>query len=303
MSEAKSPQPSDRIFQSISPTPSRAVAAPPTLGPKSRTDGIEPRHPGTESRPNPPPPADRSREAKLLPPSSSSVGRESTSLWLGRRPLDTTTTVESDDGYNNRGLLTRARGLRRDNVMPKENYGQHRDRVATALDRMGAGVVEVRDAFQRWMPWRRGVNATRDARNHSTAVPASSAKDGKHENTESFADDLEGAMVSAMVELRVPKHTAEVFCEGVVTGAGAAEGDTTVVSFADFVGRYADAAGLLREEGSASRPGGGVWAEGPGGVWVAVSWRELAGAKEAFDEAVDNQGDTFDDKGKYIVIV
>lgn len=286
MAEVKSLQPSDCIRQSSnSPALSRIDAArPPALGPKGRTDGIEPRNSGSESRPDPRPPIDRSREATTIPPPSSSTGRDSRLLWLGRRPLD---TQESDDGLD-RGL-TRARGEQEDHAVTKKTPGQRHDRVATALDRMGAGVVEVRDAFQRWVPWRREAEATRDTRNHTAAVATSSAKNEKHEISGSIADDLEEAMVNAMVELRIPQRTAQAFCEGVAAGASAAEGDT--VSFSDFVGRYADAAGLLREKTSTCRPGGGVWAEGPGGVWVEVSRRELAGAKDVFDEAADKQVD------------
>lgn len=285
MAEVKSVQPSDCIRQSSnSPASSLVDAAPPSLSPKGRTDGIEPRNSGTESGPDPRLPIERSREATTLLPPSSSAGRDSRLSWLGRRPLD---IVESDDGLD-RGL-TRARGAQEDHVVTKEPPAQRHDRVATALDRMGAGVVEVRDAFQRWVPRRLEAEATRDTRNHAAAVATSSANNGKHEISGSIADGLEEAMVNAMVELRIPKRTAEAFCEGAAAGASAAEGDT--VSFSDFVGRYADAAGLLREETATCRPGGGVWAEGPGGVWVEVSRRELAGAKDAFDEAADKQVD------------
>ncbi|CAN0575503.1 unnamed protein product, partial [Ectocarpus sp. 12 AP-2014] len=55
---------------------------------------------------------------------------------------------------------------------------EQRTRVAVALDRMGASVVEVRDAFQRWVP--RGRAAARSS--------ASSAQRAKSKKTVSFSD-------------------------------------------------------------------------------------------------------------------
>lgn len=182
---------------------------------------------------------------------------------------------------------------------------EQRARVAVALDRMGASVVEVRDAFQRWAP--RGRAAARSS--------ASSAQRAKSKKTVSFSDSETAAeggpdddrtaalskegMVHAMAELRLPLETAEQACDG-AGGDGATTG-RAACTFSDFVCRYADASGLLKETTSSGKKSQGeIWAEGRGGMWTAIPLNECRGARIIFDEQAEehNQEDKSDDGGK-----
>lgn len=120
------------------------------------------------------------------------------------------------------------------------------------LDRMGGSVVEVRDAYRRFV---------------------------SREPTED-APEVESRAIRAMVELRVPPEVAEAACRG-------AGSDLGRVSFSEFVARYAEASGLAGEV--VPRRGGQVWAEGPGGRWVRALPSQLGEARSAFDEAAGSQ--------------
>lgn len=111
-------------------------------------------------------------------------------------------------------------------------------------------------------------------------------------------------MVSAMAELRLPLETAEAFCEGVGENSGesaAAEpGRRVAVTFSDFVERYADASGLLRETASSGgkKRGREVWVEGHAGAWVAVPAKECKGARRVFDGQVATRDEDQDQENK-----
>lgn len=136
------------------------------------------------------------------------------------------------------------------------------ERFAVALDRMGGAIVEVRDAFERWvMP-----------------VIVETNTDVKS------AGKMETAVTSAMTELRLPMKVAAEFSKG----AGAK--NLGSITFSEFVGRYAEAAGLQRE---ISHPRGTqVWAEGPEGMWIALSPERLAGARAVFYGATEEFKET-----------
>lgn len=173
-----------------------------------------------------------------------------------------------------------------------------RGRVATALDRMGAAVMEVRDAFQRWVPHEGpSVAAARSSSNQAVNKRAVSFSDG---NKTSLAG-LKEAMVRAMTDLRLPLETATDFCERVGGGEAA-------VTFSDFLSRYADASGLLKDISPSGNKGGrDVWVEGSAGVWVAVPLKELRDARREFDEqaakqADQDQGSKSDDEGELVEV-
>ncbi|CAM9744831.1 unnamed protein product [Scytosiphon promiscuus] len=173
---------------------------------------------------------------------------------------------------------------------------EQRARVAIALDRMGTAVVEVREAFQLWVP--SAGQAAQSAR------PPTSPARRTRKRTVSFSDsktteaaapgdikahpaNVKEAMVRALTELRLPLETAEAFCDGVGVQQETGEDPRVSVTFSDFVGRYAAASGLLREASSADRKrSGDVWVEGSGGAWVAISRKECKVAKKVFDEEV-----------------
>ena len=192
---------------------------------------------------------------------------------------------------------------------------QQRARVATALDRMGAGVIEVREAFQRWVPGAGipGIGPTSVERGHNRqwaksgrGVPSVSAESlvGSGKRGVSIPDsakvnlpeapstmgaaDLNGGVLRAMQELRLPLEIAAAFCKKTAGGAEAAPAEEML--FSEFVSRYADAAGLLAESSARDRKGGEVWAEGPGGRWVVVSREESEGVRRVFDEQAAAQG-------------
>lgn len=152
-----------------------------------------------------------------------------------------------------------------------------REHIATALDRMGGAVVEIRDAYQRWVA-RKTVDAESAAHMPSTMRV--------HDTKDKFK--CEAGAIRAMTELRVPMEMAEVACEGVGSLL-------SYISFSEFVGRYAGAAGLV--ENTPCREGE-VWVEGPGGVWVQMPAICLHGARAVFDEATEAQEEkAFDSKG------
>ena len=165
-------------------------------------------------------------------------------------------------------------------------------RVATALDRMGAAVVEVRDAFQRWVvsegPSAAAVRSPSSRTNMKRAVSFSDPETkaaAPTGNKTSLAGLPEEAMVRAMTDLRLPLQTAKDFCEG-------ASGDGAAVTFSEFVSRYADASGLLKEVTPSDEKGGRVvWVEGSAGGWFAVPRKDLKDARRVFDEHLENQED------------
>lgn len=190
----------------------------------------------------------------------STVHPRSEFSWLGRTSDDGSGDVHrggssSPDAHGIRLMRPRTVSLTDGGTQ----YGAfsprtRRERVATALDRMGGVVVEVRDAFQRWLA------------------------DGGRMN-ETVARDI--AVARAFAELRLPV--------GAATGVSKAVKATEVgsVSFQEFLFRYAEAAGLLSE--TPGRGGEHVWAEGPGGLWVVVASERLVGLRVAFDEATDEE--------------
>ena len=173
-----------------------------------------------------------------------------------------------------------------------------RGRVATALDRMGAGVVEVREAFQRRLPlqWQAVDEAEQDptyARSISTLGRQGTRQKTSEESRSGAMDPekksdengVKEAMVLAMTDLRLPKDVAKKHCSGVwLTSATAG-----VPSFSDFIERYGRGAGLFKDpmDGKQAK----LWVEGPGGIWVAVSPEEVASARAAFDEQITHQGE------------
>lgn len=184
--------------------------------------------------------------------------------------------------------------------------------VAVALDRMGAAVVEVRDAFQRWVPREeQAVAVAATARSNSSPTRRSKNKRAVSFSSQEMAagssldnktnvSTSKEAMMNAMAELRLPPATAEIFCEG----AGGGDASATI-TFSDFVGRYAAASGLLKEPASSGKvEGGDVWVEGSGGVWVAVPFKKCADARKIFDGKVAksagdrNKESKSDDVGK-----
>lgn len=202
---------------------------------------------------------------------------------------------------------------------------QQREHVTTALDRMGAGVIEVREAFQQWVQRKRRAPTTHGAGRADAGPKVTGPQSGRGHQIADAAtlltgdgtragstftsvpvafqnvtgtDHLEGAMIRAMAELRLPTETAEAFCKG-AGRATETEARADDVSFSAFVERYADAVGLLRDF-APHRNGGEVWADGPGGMWVAVSGKELADARAVFDDKVaEQEGKTKStDKGK-----
>lgn len=164
---------------------------------------------------------------------------------------------------------------------------EQRIRVATALDRIGAGIVEVREAFQRRVPLRRQAT---DVKQDATRTSISRLRNTRYDNPEEHVaheSGVEEAMVRAMTDLRLPVEIAKKCCDG-IGAASVAKGTPT---FSEFVERYAIGAGLLKEPLDGER--GQLWAEGPGGMWVAVSPESLARARAAFDEqATTREGDT-----------
>lgn len=140
--------------------------------------------------------------------------------------------------------------------------GEKRERVAIALDRMGGAVVEVRDAFERWV----------------TPVIVNNYTDVS--NTDSIAT----AVTSALTELRLPTKVATEASKG----AGAKHLGS--VTFSEFVARYAEVAGLEKTmSDSGETP---VWAEGPEGIWVPLSPERLAGTRAVFDQATEELNET-----------
>ena len=272
--------------------------------------------------------------------------------WMGHRPLgaDVVARLDGDDdsgGFlrsralnttskNDVGLtsssLSRAaaamalgphrlekQGADRSLLLPSSR--EQRARVATALDRMGGGVIEVREAFQRWVPGTRRTpdigpkhiqpdHKERQAR--SGGGPSVSAKSlvgsGKRgDNTSDSAKitipgattgvvDLNGGILRAMQELRIPLETAEAFCKETAGEVDAVPVEE--ISFSNFVSRYADATGLLTESSARNREGKEVWVEGPGGRWVAVSRKGSEGARRIFDkQAARQEQETKSDDG------
>lgn len=169
-------------------------------------------------------------------------------------------------------------------------------RVATALDRIGAGIVEVRKAFQRQLPLRRQAM---DVKQDATRTPISRRRDTQNENPEedvAHESVVEEAMVRSMMDLRLPLEIAKKCCDG-IGAASVAKGTPT---FSEFVERYAIGAGLLEEPLDGER--GQLWAEGPGGIWMAVSPERLARARAAFDDqGTTREGDakSNDTEGKF----
>ncbi|CAM9542999.1 unnamed protein product, partial [Ectocarpus sp. 12 AP-2014] len=240
--------------------------------------------------------------------------------WLGGQASGTT-KGKSDDEEDNDSRVAHRLGARvnldaagEDSAPPRGPVAlasrsapllsphEQRARVAVALDRMGASVVEVRDAFQRWVP--RGRAAARSS--------ASSAQRAKSKKTVSFSDSETAAeggpdddrttaickegMVHAMVDLRLPLETAEQACDG-AGGDGATTG-RAACTFSNFVCRYADASGLLKETTpSGKKSQGEIWAEGRGGMWTAIPLNEWRGARIIFDEQAKehNQEDKSND--------
>lgn len=152
-------------------------------------------------------------------------------------------------------------------------------------------MVEVRDAFQRWVPHEgpsvAGVRSSSSRANNQRTVSfsdpdmAAASSDG---NKTSLAG-LREAMVRALTDLRLPLQRAKDFCEG-------AGGDGAAVTFSDFVSRYADASGLSKETTpSGNKEGREIWVERSAGAWVAVSLHELKDAQRAFDDQVAKQED------------
>lgn len=168
---------------------------------------------------------------------------------------------------------------------------EQQERVATALDRMGAAVVEVRDAFRRWVPHRgSSVAAERppSSRAQNTRAVSFSAPEimaASSNRNQTKLSGLKEAMVRVMTDLRLPLDTAKTFCEG-AGGVGVA------VTFSDFVSRYADASGLLKETKlSGGRRGREVWVEGSAGAWVNIPLKELTDARRVFREEAAKQED------------
>ena len=215
-------------------------------------------------------------------------------------------------------------------LLPPTPVREQRSRVAIALDRMGAAVIEVREAFQRWVPQTRRphdvgpkhVGTERQgrktrAKDEPGGVAKSLVGHGKREvhhsdsakrvTPEAAVDvaDLKGGVMRAMMELRLPVETAEYFCNKT---DGVDEAPAGEISFADFVALYADAAGLLTESAH-DRKGGEVWVEGPGGRWTAVSRKESEGARRVFFEKATEQeqetksDDTSDAGGKAALVI
>lgn len=284
-----------------------------------------------------------SRSASLSPSQKAQMDDKFT--WLCRpsptSPVAVGSGVDGEDGHliSTKGLNTNGQNVRIppsyqntvgksasprrsenqvvDHHLPFLSPREQRARVATALDRMGAGVVEVREAFQRWVPtsadvasednerWERACNTKRGGYAAATAKPATitqklvASKLGSAaasaESTTS-ATDLEQGMIRAMLELRLPAEAANIFCK---TDEMAPSKSLDIISFSDFVGRYASASGLLKEKSSISK-GREVWAEGPGGMWMGFSRKELANMAAAFDEeaAKQEQDAESDDAGK-----
>lgn len=193
---------------------------------------------------------------------------------------------------------------------------QQRARIATALDRMGAGVIEVREAFQRWVPGAHripGIGTTSLERGHKrqqarsggrgpsvsaeslvgsgklgVSLPDPAKVDLPEPASSTGAVDLNEGVLRAMQELRLPLEIAAAFCKEAAGGAEAVPAKEML--FSEFVSRYADAAGLLAESLARDREGGAVWVEGPGGRWVAVSRAESEGVRRVFDEQAGAQG-------------
>lgn len=169
---------------------------------------------------------------------------------------------------------------------------EQRIRVATALDRIGAGIVEVREAFQRRVLLRRQAT---DVKQDATRTPISRRRGTRHDDREEHVaheSGVEEAMVRAMTDLRLPVEIAQKCCDGI----GAASVAKGTPPFSEFVERYAIGAGLLEEPLDGER--GQLWAEGPGGMWVAVSPERLAQARAAFDEQTTiREGDKKSNEG------
>lgn len=274
--------------------------------------------------------------------------------WLGNRPLGGATVAGSHRDYDSGDLLrsgapnttskdelgpTSSRtlsrvaaaaamalsphrsgkqGAGRSLLPPSSSREQQRARVATALDRMGAGVIEVREAFQRWVPGAQRAPAMgpqnddpghsgRQARpakplvgssNHRVKALGSAKATIIPEASTMGVADLNGGVSRAMQELRLPLETAAAFCQE-TAGGGVEAGPPEELSFSEFVSRYAGAAGLLTESPAHGREGGEVWVEGPGGRWVAISRRKSECARRVFDEqaAEQEQQDTKSDDG------
>lgn len=221
--------------------------------------------------------------------------------WLGRPSPARTEILDVDEDKNgsidrdesgpcSASLLAAASGAAA-TVAGDLSPRAQQERVATALDRMGAAVVEVRDAFQRWVP-REGpsVAAVRSPSSRTNNKRAVSFSDPKRKAASSNGDKtslagLQAAMVGAMTDLRLPIQTAKNVCEG-------AGGDGPTVTFSDFVSRYADASGLLKEMEPSDKKGGReIWVEGSAGAWFAVPPKELKDARRVFDEVLAEQED------------
>eukprot|EP00752_Nemacystus_decipiens_P008770 g7826.t1 len=196
----------------------------------------------------------------------------------------------SDNGVNGHTAVTADATLNLATARTGLETEKH-GRVATALDRMGAAVVEVRDAFQRWVPHEgpsvAAVRSPSSRTNNKRAVSFSAPekKAALSNGNETSQAGLQEAMLRAMTDLRLPRQTAKAFCEG----AGA---DGVAVTFSDFVCRFADASGLLKELASSDKEGGRtVWVEGSAGAWFAIPLKDLKDVQRVFDEQIANQED------------
>lgn len=224
-----------------------------------------------------------------------------TSSWLGKSPSVADRHESRIDGITNlnRAGPTSSSASAGTSLSAREQQS----RVAIALDRMGAAVVEVREIFQRRV--QTGRQAAVVAR-----PPTSPARRASKKRTVSFSDsksaeetalsstgdslaNVNEAMVHAMTDLRLPLETAEKICEE--TGVQRENGEETRIpgTFSDFVVRYAAASGLLQQASPDERKAGGqVWVEGPGGAWVAVSRQEYKIARKVFDgQALEHSQD------------
>ncbi len=248
--------------------------------------------------------------------SDGSEQAESKLSWLGRPPTPTAEMLghdgvddDDDDRDGSAPASSSSRAAAAADMADASSPSDQRRRVAIALDRMGAAVVEVRDAFQRWVPRDGHAVAVAAARSMSSPAPRSRSRRAVSFSDQEMAagsslgnkmslSTSKEAMVRAMAELRLPPETAETFCKGV--GGSEASGKGT---FSDFVSRYAAASGLLKETVPSGKNGGGeVWVEGLGGVWVAVPSKKCLDARKVFDGEVargtgDRDTDSNSDNG------
>lgn len=271
---------------------------------------VERAHSDDESRHDDPLPGKDTTQ--ICSPSGTTAERNTKICCTGQIPPSTapctrpdrTNTTPSRALTSTAGLT--ARRSSQSNMRPSTfpSPQEKRTRVETALDRMGAGVIEVRDAYERWVRPRRRV-ATGTARDGAdisdrsgrlaelpgqagsdvaappsvAAKPTSNHLDSGNLNEHKY---LEKAFMDAMVELRLPAETAHTFCREAGPIIVALATGTGPISFSDFVERYAEAAGLLAGSSPSERKGPTIWAEGPRGMWMAVAFRDLSAASAAF---------------------